>query len=119
MDRSRYPTDWPEISRRIRERDGNACAMCGVANGALIQRPDGGVTRVILTVAHLYDPNPMNCADDNLAALCQKHHLALDLDHHLENRRKTMLARKLRVQAVLPSLEGLIIPGGEAAGSPA
>jgi hypothetical protein len=28
----RYPKDWPEISKRIRERAGNKCEECGVSN---------------------------------------------------------------------------------------
>jgi hypothetical protein len=33
--RDRYPADWPDISRRIRERAGNRCEECGVENHAL------------------------------------------------------------------------------------
>lgn len=40
--RARYPADWPEIRARIRQRSGNKCEWCGVANGALGGRlPDG------------------------------------------------------------------------------
>lgn len=38
-------------------------------------------TVIVLTIAHL-DHQPENCADDNLAAMCQRHHLAHDADHH-------------------------------------
>lgn len=34
-ERHRYPADWPEISRRIREGAGQVCEFCGVANYAL------------------------------------------------------------------------------------
>ncbi len=34
-EKSRYPKDWPEVSRRVRERAGNKCEFCGVANYAL------------------------------------------------------------------------------------
>ena len=34
-ERSRYPADWPEISRHVRERAGQQCEFCGVANYSL------------------------------------------------------------------------------------
>lgn len=36
--RARYPADWPQISRRIRDRAGNRCEFCTVPNGAMIRR---------------------------------------------------------------------------------
>jgi 5-methylcytosine-specific restriction endonuclease McrA len=36
--KARYPKDWPQISRRIRDAAGNRCEACGVQNGALIYR---------------------------------------------------------------------------------
>lgn len=36
---------------------------------------------IVLTIAHL-DHQPENCADDNLRAMCQRHHLAHDVEHH-------------------------------------
>lgn len=41
-ERARYPKDWPRISLRIRERAGQRCEFCGVANGALGGRLKGG-----------------------------------------------------------------------------
>ncbi len=38
---------------------------------------------IVLTVAHL-DHDPRNCAESNLAAMCQRHHLAYDQQHHNE-----------------------------------
>lgn len=46
-------------------------------------------TRVVLTVAHYPDRDPMNCTDDNLQALCQRCHLRLDANHHANNARIT------------------------------
>lgn len=40
--KARYPKDWPAISRRIRERAGNRCEECGVANYALGGRRNDG-----------------------------------------------------------------------------
>lgn len=73
--RSLYPSDWPEISRRIRQdRAKGCCECCGALNGHphLIT----GAT-VVLTVAHL-DHDPSNCAPGNLLALCQKCHNSYD-----------------------------------------
>lgn len=41
------------------------------------------LTVVVLTIAHL-DHQPENCADDNLRAWCQRHHLSYDRQHHLQ-----------------------------------
>lgn len=38
MDKSKYPTDWDDISRRIRERAHNRCEQCGAPNHAHIIR---------------------------------------------------------------------------------
>jgi len=43
---------------------------------------------IVLTVAHL-DHQPENCAPENLAAMCQRHHLAYDHDHHRANAQAT------------------------------
>lgn len=63
---------------------------------------DCRVTRVVLTVAHL-DHTPENCADDNLAALCQRCHLGYDLATHVRNARET---RERRSGQVVLALDG-------------
>ncbi len=97
--KARYPKNWPEIRERIRARSGDRCEWCGVKNYAIgYRKPDGAfvllgmtpeecgescdavaldgtkVIRIVLTVAHVHDHNPENCADDNLAHLCQRCH---------------------------------------------
>lgn len=83
MDNTRYPPDWPAISRAIRDRDGWCCKWCGVQNKALgIRLADGRFipeheiciahdlgwitseqasnpkyVRIVLTVAHLGTPH--------------------------------------------------------------
>lgn len=47
---------------------------------------------IVLTVAHL-DHDPTNCAPDNLAAMCQRHHLAYDHHHHRANAQATRRAK--------------------------
>ena len=61
-------------------------------------------TVIVLTVAHLDNDGGvcdcraktgMKCAiKEHVKALCQKCHLALDMPHHIANRRKTLGARK-------------------------
>ena len=72
--KSRYPKNWPEISRAIRDAAGNKCQQCGAANGQ--PHPITG-SLVVLTVAHL-DHTPENCEPANLRAWCQKCHNAYD-----------------------------------------
>jgi hypothetical protein len=87
MDRSRYPANWEDISRRIRERAGNRCEWCGVPNGAWgyrdktgrfwteeeIAQTDGDhpfnnyepkPLRIVLTVAHLGVTRPDGASGD-------------------------------------------------------
>ena len=87
---ARYPVDWKTVVvPRIRARSGNKCERCGVPNGVTGYREDDGrfvrawangdmigrkLIKIVLTVAHQHDPDPANCADDNLAHLCQRCH---------------------------------------------
>lgn len=98
----RYPADWGKIRARILKRAGDRCEWCGVRNGiAGWRRPDGTfvpldqppmrpedakVITIVLTIAHIHDRAPENCADDNLAALCQKCHLDHDREQHEQSR---------------------------------
>lgn len=50
------------------------------------------VVVIVLTVAHL-DHQPENCDPDNLAAMCQRHHLAYDQLHHRAHAQATRRAR--------------------------
>lgn len=147
MDKSKYPTNWDEISRRIRfERAQGRCEECGVRHGAEIIREPGTArfwycgekgligsgllrdkdddlvrfedlpeavfdedgqfktTRVILTVHHIGVPkddgtpgdphDKMDVRDCNLAALCQRCHLAADMSTHKANAKATRLKKK-------------------------
>lgn len=89
--KERYPKNWTEISLRIRTRSGGCCEFCGAKNYE--PHPVTG-SKVVLTVAHL-DHNPMNCAEDNLKALCQRCHLSYDAKHHAKNAVTTRHIRKL------------------------
>lgn len=120
--RERYPDNWEQISKRIREeRAGNKCEWCGVKNGATgardkwdnwnseyyinlmstheqIRRFGKKVKpiRIVLTVAHI-DHDTTNNDDSNLAALCQRCHLRHDAKHHARNAAETR--RNKRIEA--------------------
>lgn len=48
---------------------------------------------IVLTVAHL-DHQPENCDPANLAAMCQRHHLQYDQQHHKESAYATRMAKR-------------------------
>lgn len=111
-----YHPEWSKISKEVRESAGWQCEWCGAPNGKVIKRKDDeweeiyavrapdqsewentkgmpwprlkfhGLTRIVLTVAHL-DRNRNNNERDNLAALCQRCHLRHDIHQHIRNRR--------------------------------
>ena len=47
---------------------------------------------IVLTVAHL-NHDPADCRPENLAAMCQRHHLAYDHNHHRANAQATRRAK--------------------------
>jgi hypothetical protein len=110
--RARYPKDWPDVRNRILERARYRCEHegCKAAHrelgywrdgewvplprtlreagfdraGQIVACSDGTdikIIMIVLTIAHL-DHTPENCADENLRAWCQRHHLAYDSQHH-------------------------------------
>ena len=99
--RDRYPDDWPDISRAIKDRAGWRCECrgeCGRGtHGTHGQRcPNvhgqpayGSGSTVILTTAHL-NHTPEDCRDENLKAMCQGCHLHYDRDHHAHTRARTV-----------------------------
>lgn len=105
-ERARYPKDWKQISARIRIRAEGRCECqgeCGLHQPNPLPRRceerHGELARwakgtVVLTVAHLGDPSPENCAADNLKAMCQRCHLRYDMPHHQQNAAQTRRAKK-------------------------
>lgn len=120
--RHRYPKDWKQVRERILKRANYRCehegcrARHGVTGywfegrfrtmndalwnagykaGDVVACDDGlqlKLIKIVLTIAHL-DHQPENCADDNLRAWCQKHHLAYDRAHHQANAQATRRAK--------------------------
>ena len=89
--KARYPRDWKLRSRFVRfYRAKNRCEWCGAANGKA--HPVTG-SRVVLTVAHIYDERPEAASLLNLAALCQRCHNRHDAPGRQQRRRAQMEAR--------------------------
>lgn len=133
MDRSKYPPDWDDISRKVREEAGNRCEWCGVENHALGARDLDGqwwsfdeierisdaeiaaafgcgypkIIRIVLTVAHIHDPDPMNVERSNLAALCNRCHLNHDRPHHIANAAATR--ERKRQEAIAATGQGSLL----------
>lgn len=69
---------WPNTDIPLTWKQSRAVA-------ADFQDPDGPqLIVIVLTVAHL-NHQPEDCRPENLAAWCQRHHLAYDLEHHQRN----------------------------------
>ena len=76
---ARYPKDWKLRSRFVRfYRARNRCEWCGAENYEL--HPITG-SKVVLTVAHVWDHRPEAASLLNLAALCQRCHNRHDAKH--------------------------------------
>ena len=65
---SKYPSDWKQIAKRIKDAAGWKCERCN--------SPHDFKSKHVLTVHHL-DGDKSNCEDWNLAALCQRCHLKI------------------------------------------
>ena len=84
--RKRYPKDWKLRSRFIRfYRAKNKCEWCQAENYR--PHPITG-SKVVLTVAHVYDHRPEAASFLNLAALCQRCHNRHDAKMRTQGRRK-------------------------------
>lgn len=118
-DYSKYPKDWKEIRAHILEREFNCCKICKALNNAKGARDRFGdfiydwqingmgsnagehhfglsipkIIKIVLTVAHLNHDVKDN-SDENLAALCQLHHLRHDIEHHRKNAKETNRKKK-------------------------
>lgn len=110
---------YTEIRPAILERAGHRCEQCGVGNYSVGYRDENGyftlwgiaVTYkdareladafdsndgaqpkalvIVLTIAHMDNPDPADCRPENLKALCQRCHLRHDGKLHAQNAYKT------------------------------
>lgn len=86
-DKSKYPSNWRQISLRERTRAGNQCALCRAVN----HQPHFVTgSRVVLTVHHCaWIEGPENHEYPNLIVVCQRCHNRLDLAMRLRNAKRT------------------------------
>ena len=68
MKKDQDPENWKEIAAAVKAKAGDKCERC--------KHDNDYETAHVLTVHHL-DGNKSNCADWNLAALCQRCHLKI------------------------------------------
>lgn len=98
--RKLYPSDWKDVTAKIRERAGNRCEGspaypdCRAQNG---EPHPVTSSRVVLTVAHL-DHDPRNSDPANLRAWCQRCHLMYDAPRKAADR-KAKNAKSAPIQA--------------------
>lgn len=90
MDRSKYPPNWDEIARAVKEACGWKCEGCGKQ----CRRPgEKHVThKLTLTVAHINHVES-DCRPENLCGLCAPCHLAYD---GLRRRLQRLVAKRLK-----------------------
>jgi hypothetical protein len=122
--RGYYPSNWSEISRRVRfERAAGLCQACGRPHGVKIRclsdgrwfDPTSHVWRNsrgrtarwpdlveitherqtrVVLAAAHLDHDPTNNRTRNLKSLCQRCHMIHDRPHHIAQRRITYLLRR-------------------------
>lgn len=73
---------------------------CSLFGDEPVPRGEAPVIVIVLTTAHL-DHDPTNCAEQNLAPMCQRHHLAWDAAHHAETAYMTRRAAKNNLELPL------------------
>jgi hypothetical protein len=75
--KSRYPTDWPQIALAIKEREGWHCHRCGIQGLRPGDRLFSPKDRAALIQVHHWDYDPSNNCSENLVALCSVCHLGM------------------------------------------
>lgn len=114
FDKSKYPANWRQIRAQILDRAGHKCEQCGVPNHALGYRNKSGlfikcegmqleaaslldeekIIKIVLTIAHTENPDPMDVRPENLSALCQRCHNRLDAPMRAKNAAATRSRKK-------------------------
>lgn len=93
-DKHRYPPNWPEIAKAVKDAAGWRCECegeCGRDHSGRCPDEHGkpahdtGKT-IVITCAHL-NHVPEDVRPENLAAFCAPCHLRFDAPHHAETRK--------------------------------
>lgn len=100
--KGRYPANWNEIARGIKDAADWVCQHCGMQ----CRRPGEpfDTHRRTMSVAHYPDPDPANCAPENLHALCSGCHNRLDAPMRARNAARTRHRRRACADLFDPSL---------------
>ena len=93
MDKPRYPANWREIAREVKDAADWRCAECGMQ----CRRPGEpfDTHRRTLTVHHI-NHTPEDCRRENLVALCSGCHLRADAKYHAEHRKEKKHEKRLQ-----------------------
>lgn len=84
-----------------------------VANNANENSDDEKYVVIVLTIAHINDPNPQNVDEKNLAALCQRCHNKYDIAMRRKNAKLTKIGRLIsagQMSLPLPRPQQVIAP---------
>lgn len=98
--RNKQGEHWPAQGRRTRDELVRAIKYEAGVDGGCGMKP----VRIVLTIAHVHNPDPMACEPENLLALCQMHHLRLDAKMHGINAAATRARKKRTEQESLGQL---------------
>lgn len=85
MERWRYPPNWADIARKVKEEAKWRCEVCGKQCRRPGEKFD--THKRTLTVAHL-NHVPEDCRRENLRAMCAPCHLRYDAAQHAKTRRE-------------------------------
>ena len=96
---AQYPEGWHEFSQKIRfERAGGRCECegeCGLHQtnpGPRRCTEEHG--RIVLTVAHLCQCDPLCAIAEHVKAMCQRCHLRVDVELHIKHAASTRMRKK-------------------------
>ena len=84
---------WQDAVMKVSDKEASRFCLKMMKDGLDCQLGGFKYIQIVLTIAHLHDPDPMNCDDGNLAALCQKCHNTLDAPMRKRNRAKSRVKK--------------------------
>jgi len=110
-DYKEYPDNWfIEIRPAILKRANNCCELCFAPNGEKVVRYKNGrwfhnvgnfeidknykITKIVLTIHHIFENDKMTQDLLRMLALCQRCHLKLDMWKHVKKRKENKLKNK-------------------------
>lgn len=106
--RARYPADWPQIARRVKDDADWRCEFCGTQCYKPGEKVEDG--RLVLTVSHI-NHIESDCSRENLRALCAPCHLRYDaLMHAQRAKARRVLEMAQRGQFVLVDVAAYFRP---------